>query len=140
MKKSRLVLLGLLFSGLWVSAQTEEGVTVTVIIENVLSNEGTVLGSLHSKETFMKGSGVAGDAKAAQAGEVELIFSNVPPGSYAIMVMHDENDNHQMDMDANGMPMESYATSGDNMRMGPPNFEGAKFDVVGEALNFRLRF
>jgi uncharacterized protein (DUF2141 family) len=140
MKKLGLLLSGLLLGGLCVSAQTEEGVTITVIIENVLSDKGTVLGSLHTKETFMKGGGGAGDAKAARAGEIELTFNNVRPGSYALMLMHDENDNKQMDMDANGMPLESYATSGDNMRMGPPNFEAAKFDVAGEPLSFRIRF
>lgn len=140
MKKSRLVLLGFLLSVLWVSAQTEEGVTVTVIIENVLSDEGTVLGALHTDETFMKGHGVATDAKAAKKGEIELTFQNVIPGSYAIMVMHDKNDNKQMDFETSGMPLESYATSGDNMQMGPPSFGAAKFEVATEEITYRLRF
>ncbi len=138
--KKLVLILALIASNIPVKAQEEEGVTITVIIENVLSAEGTILGSLHSNDTFMKGPGMMNTAVPAKKGEVTLKFKNVSPGSYAIMVMQDTNGNRRMDMDPNGMPLESYATSGDIMVMGPPTFEAAKFEVSNTDIEFRIRF
>jgi len=114
-------------------AQDAEGATVTVVIENVLSDGGTILGGLHTAETFMKGMGVANAMEPATA----LTFENVQPGTYAIMVMHDANDNKQMDME-NGMPKESYGTSGEMNLYGPPTFDGAKIEISAEDQEFRI--
>ncbi|MGI9552006.1 MAG: DUF2141 domain-containing protein [Aurantibacter sp.] len=139
MKTLALILTALL-TGFSTLAQEGSGTTVTVTIENVLSDDGTILGSLHSQDTFMKGPGVNNAIAPAKAGEVTLTFENVEPGTYAIMVMHDANDNNQMDMEPSGMPKESYATSGEMNLYGPPTFEGAKFEVAGEDQEFRIRF
>ena len=139
MKKFALVLTLALIS-FTTQAQDAEGATVTVVIENVLSDGGTILGGLHTAETFMKGMGVANAMEPATAGEVTLKFENVQPGTYAIMVMHDANDNKQMDMEPNGMPKESYGTSGEMNMYGPPTFDGAKIEITGEDQEFRIRF
>lgn len=121
-------------------AQEKNGSTVTVVIENVLSDGGTILAGLHNPETFMKGAGIINVTAPAKKGEVALTFENVTPGTYAIMVMHDANDNKQMDMDASGMPQESYANTGELNLYGPPTFDGAKFEVKGEDQELRIRF
>lgn len=139
MKKFALVL-GLALLSFTTQAQDADGATVTVIIENVLSDGGTILGGLHTSDTFMKGPGVSNAMEPATKGEVTLTFENVTPGTYAIMVMHDANDNKQMDMDANGMPQENYGMSGEANPYGPPTFEGAKFELTGEDQEFRIRF
>ncbi|WP_273567380.1 DUF2141 domain-containing protein [Maribacter halichondriae] len=139
MKKFAL-LLGLAFIGFTTNAQDASGSTITVTVENVLSDGGTILAGLHTTDTFMKGAGVSNAMAPAKAGEVTLTFENVQPGDYAIMVMHDKNDNKQMDMDTNGMPQESYAATGEMNMYGPPTFEGAKFEVNGEDQEFRIRF
>jgi len=76
----------------------------------------------------------------ATTGEVTITFENVTPGTFAIMVMHDANDNQRMDMEANGMPKESYGTSGEMNLFGPPNFDSAKFEVTDEDQEIRIRF
>lgn len=139
MKKLGLIL-GLLLITFSTHAQEEKGVTLTVTIENVLSDSGTILGSLHTADTFMKGSGIENATVKANPGEVMLTFKNVKPGKYAMMVIHDTNDNHQMDMEPNGMPKESYGTSGDIELYGPPTFEGSKFEVGNTDLDIRIRF
>ena len=121
-------------------AQDKEGLTIKVTIQNVLSDGGTILGGLHTADTFMKGMGVAKAMEPAKEGEVTLTFENVTPGTYAIMVMHDKNDNKQMDMDANGMPQESYGTTGEMNMYGPPSFETSKFELNGEDQEFIIRF
>lgn len=139
MKKLALIL-GLLAMSFTTTTNAQEGVTITVVVENVLSDGGTILGGLHTSETFMKGNGVMNASAAAKEGEVSFTFENVQPGSYAIMVMHDANDNMRMDMEANGMPKESYGMSGNEMAMGPPSFDGAKFEITDEDKEFRIRF
>ena len=139
MKKFALIL-GIVFTSLVATAQDAEGVTVTVTIENVLSDGGTILAGLHTADTFMKGQGVANAMVPATEGEVTLTFENVQPGTFAVMVMHDKNDNKRMDMEANGMPKESYGMTGPMESYGPPSFETAKFEVTDEDLDFRIRF
>jgi len=139
MKKLSL-LFGFLLIAFTSNAQDTSGVTITVTIENVLKDGGQILGGLHTSDTFMKGEGIASALKPGTAGEVVLTFSNVTPGTYAVMVMHDENGNMQMDMEANGMPKESYGTSGEMNMYGPPSFELAKFEVSDEDQEIRIRF
>ncbi len=139
MKKLTLVLV-LTIIGFTTNAQDDEGATVTVVIENVLSDGGTILGGLHTSDTFMKGQGVISAMAPAKAGEVTLTFENVEAGTFAVMVMHDVNDNKQMDMDPNGMPKESYGTSGEMNMYGPPSFDLAKFEVTDTDQEIRIRF
>lgn len=138
MKKLGLIIVALLISFTGI-AQDDKGVTITVTVENVLSDGGSILGGLHTADTFLKGNGVANAMAPAKAGEVTLTFENVEPGTFAIMVMHDANDNKQMDME-NGMPKENYATSGDMNPYGPPLFSDAKFEIVDQDQDFRIRF
>ena len=130
----------LVFTSFVATAQKKEGVNITLIIENVLSNEGKILGALHSEETFMKGSGIKNEVIDASKGEVTLTFSDITPGTFAIMLLHDSNNNNRMDYEANGMPKESYATSGDIELYGPPTFNASKFEVTDEDLELRIRF
>ncbi|QCX00472.1 DUF2141 domain-containing protein [Aggregatimonas sangjinii] len=133
-------LLSALCIGFTTMAQDKSGATITVVVENVLSDGGTILAGLHNNESFMKSNGIANASAPAVKGEVSLTFENVQPGTYAIMVMHDANDNQRMDMEANGMPTESYGMSGNEMSMGPPTFDGAKFEVTDADQEFRIRF
>ena len=136
--------LGLIISALCIGftaiAQGKKGVTIKVTIENVLSDGGTILASLHTADTFMKGNGILDAAAPAKAGEVTISFENVAAGTFAVMVMHDANDNKQMDMEANGMPKENYGTSGEMEAFGPPSFESSKFEVSDENQEIRIRF
>lgn len=44
----------------------------------------------------------------AKAGEVMHHFEDLPPGQYAVQVMHDENDNGKLDSNFLGIPREGY--------------------------------
>ena len=135
------LLIGLLLTNFIASAQNpDKGITITVNIENVMNDKGMLLASLHNSETFMKGEGLKYVAVASKVGELTLTFENVAPGEYAIMLLHDENNNHRMDFETNGMPKEPYATTGDMELYGPPTYNGAKFAVADENLEFTVRF
>jgi uncharacterized protein (DUF2141 family) len=121
-------------------AQDVEGVTITVTIDNVTSDKGKVIMSLHTSETFMKGKGIMDAETEIKDGKVTITFENVLPGEYAVLAMHDANDNKRMDFQENGMPTESFGMSNNPMAFGPPQYDEAKFKVDGENLELNIRF
>lgn len=59
-------------------------------------------------------------------------FRGISPGTYAMVVFHDENDNGRFDRDALGMPLEGYAFSNNALAtFGPPTFRQASFRYKG---------
>ena len=120
-------------------AQESNGIDVTVTIDNVLNDKGNVMATLHTEDTFMKGPGIQNLVSTIEDGKAVFVFKNVTPGTYAIMALHDANENRRMDYE-NGMPKESYGMSGNDMSFGPPNFADAKFEVAEENLEFNIRF
>ncbi|MBT8223352.1 MAG: DUF2141 domain-containing protein [Eudoraea sp.] len=138
--RNLILTLAIIFLGGVIHAQENNGVTVTVVIENVLNDQGNILAALHTEETFMRGGGIADYSTEAKAGELSFQFDNVVPGVYAVSVMQDKNENYRMDIEANGMPVEPYGFSGNNMAMGPPVFDNSKFEVEDQDLEIRIRF
>ncbi|PKA99891.1 uncharacterized protein (DUF2141 family) [Flavobacteriaceae bacterium MAR_2009_75] len=138
--KTHLFILAFLFTLNVINAQEDKTATLKITIENVSSGEGTILASLHTEDTFLKTPGVASTEATAEEGTVTLEFENVDPGTYAILVIHDRNDNKQMDFDASGMPTESYGQTGDINLYGPPVFADSKFEMTGEDQEFNIRF
>ena len=57
-------------------------------------------------------------------------FNDIPPGTYAIAVLHDENANGKLDKNFLGIPREGYGAS-NNVRpkMSAPAFKDAAFSV-----------
>ena len=121
-------------------SQEVEGVNITVTIDNVTSDKGKVLMSLHTSETFMKCNGIKDAETKIKDGKVTITFENVLPGEYAILAMHDANDNKRMDFQENGMPTESFGISNNVMAMGPPQYDDAKFKVENKNLEIKIRF
>ena len=124
----------------WGVTSPNEGVTVTVTLENVLNDQGEILAALHTSASFMKGPGLANFKTEAKKGTLTFTFENVDPGTYAISVLHDLNSNQRMDFQPGGMPKEPYAMSGNEMSMGPPSFESAAFQVGEDPVHLRIRF
>lgn len=55
-------------------------------------------------------------------------FRDVAPGTYAISVFHDENNNGELDTNFMGIPKEGYGVSNNILpKMSKPKFETAKF-------------
>lgn len=56
----------------------------------------------------------------------------VPEGTAAIRLHHDENGNGELDRNLLGIPSEGYGFSNNPKSMGPPSFKDAAFLVQGE--------
>ena len=62
----------------------------------------------------------------------EVVFEDIPAGTYAVSVFHDENMNGKFDKNFVGAPKEGYGASNNpKKRIGPPLFDEAKFSVDG---------
>lgn len=140
--KTILFTLTLSLTTFFLSAQTDieaasEGTSITVTT-SVQSDEGNVVFGLYSESSFMKNpiNGLEGEIID---GKSSVTFTNVSPGTYAIVLFHDKNSNKQMDFEPNGMPLEMYGVSNNVMSMGPPNWSDAKFEVTSEALKLEIR-
>ncbi|MBO6607118.1 DUF2141 domain-containing protein [Psychroserpens sp.] len=109
--------------------QNETKNTITVVVENFTSNEGKAAIALHTADTFMRGAGIQNLEAKIIDGKATFTFENVNPGEYALLVLHDKNENNRMDFEENGMPKESYGTSNNTRSFGPPIYDDAKFNV-----------
>lgn len=121
-------------------AQEENTTTITVVIENLKTEEGTVFGSLYSKKTFLTSDPESTAKAEVKNGTATLVFENVPKGIYGITAFHDENGNERMDFEATGMPQENYGSSNNKFNpYGPPTWSDAKFEVAGTAMDLNIR-
>ena len=127
--KNLILTFALILTSLFSFSQEDKGITITVTIDNVKNDIGKVLMSLHTSETFMKGKGIIDSETEIKDGKITVTFENVLSGDYAIMALHDENENKRMDFQENGMPKESYGMSNNVMAFGPPQYDDAKFKV-----------
>jgi uncharacterized protein (DUF2141 family) len=64
------------------------------------------------------------------AATTSCTFPNLPPGTYAAAVLHDENANGKMDKNVFGMPVEGYGISNNHTHaLSRPTWEESKFEV-----------
>ena len=118
---------------------TAQNKTITATVVNVSSNDGKVGFALYNKTNFrMKP--LQGNSSKVIDGKSIVVFKNVEPGEYAIICYHDKNNNNKMDFKSNGMPLEDFGASNNNMTFGPPQFEDAKFTVSDKNVSLEIRF
>lgn len=111
-----------------------------VTIEGVRSGSGTVMIGLydgaegfkiaikHSTEAGLLNdkSRLVGAAIRATTGAQSIIFTQLRPGRYAVIVFHDENDNGLLDENPWGVPTEGYGFSNDAQGLlAAPSFDSA---------------
>ena len=66
-------------------------------------------------------------------------FLSIPPGTYALAVIHDENMNGKLDTKWLGIPTEGYGFSNDaEGKSGAPSFSAASFRYDGRNLNLTM--
>jgi uncharacterized protein (DUF2141 family) len=102
--------------------------TLTVRIEGLRNDLGTVFVSLHDKKESFKDNKnpvLIGQARPVNR-SCTVVLENVVPGRYAVLFIHDENNNKKLDTSFIGIPKEGFGFSRDAMgRFGPPSFDDA---------------
>ena len=101
--------------------------TVTVTLNGVQARPGEIRASLNTRDQFLRAAPAYTATATATEGGVTLTFENVAPGDYALMVMHDLNENGRFDYGTDGWAFSNSALP----MMGPPVFDERKFTVSG---------
>jgi uncharacterized protein (DUF2141 family) len=66
-------------------------------------------------------------------------FEDIPPGIYAMAVIHDENMNGKLDTRWPGIPTEGYGFSNDAKGiLGAPSFSAASFRYDGQNVDLTM--
>jgi uncharacterized protein (DUF2141 family) len=119
---------------------------LVVTITGIKKPTGTVLVTLKNSEAAWNSDTdvVAVQKIAAQKavetkGMVVLNFGDLPAGTYAVMVLHDENDNRKMDTGVMGIPSEAYGFSNNPHVMRKPYFSETKFEVGAATVNVAIQ-
>jgi uncharacterized protein (DUF2141 family) len=116
-------------------AQTKETGTLTVHVTGARNTKGKIWVNL-----FQDAHAFPDDpSKAIQQRSVEVdpntmsaqvTFKDLPQGSYAVSILHDENGNGKMDKNFVGMPKEGYGASNNpSKKRRAPTFDEAKFSL-----------
>lgn len=116
------------FISFQVEAQSNFKITVTIAEAD--SNDGTMFIALYNSETGFLNTALKGTKSIIKSQQCTVSFEDIPEGTYAVSVFHDENDNGKMDTTFFGIPSEDYGCSNDASGfMGPPKWEDAKFQL-----------
>lgn len=129
-----LILILLLFFSSILFAQSKSnsekstGRSITITAVNVLTDNGEIKFAFYNEENFRK-QPLYTKSASIENGKSTVVFENVPLGIYSVVCYHDENDNKRLDFYESGVPKESYGTSNNALKFGPPKFENSKFEV-----------
>ena len=125
------------------SANAAEPAPLSVTISDVRSTDGHLFVAVESTEAGwnFKAESVAQTKLAASKGDVTHVFESLPPGKYAVMVIHDENENGKLDSNFMGIPSEGYGFSQNPRVMRRATFEEALFELPagGTSVQIKLR-
>jgi uncharacterized protein (DUF2141 family) len=120
-----LTILGIAMNVAW--AQTT---SLEVKVTNIKSQKGFIRVGLFTNEKDFLKNATMGKVVRPEGGEITVIFENLMPGDYALSVVHDENENGELDTNALGIPKEGFAFGNNEMgAFGPPSFEKAKVKI-----------
>ncbi len=114
--------------------------TLTVSVSNLDSSDGKVFITLYnSSDSFLK-KGFKTSYATITEKSCQVVFKDVPNGTYAISLFHDENGNNKMDTGFFGIPKESYGCSNNAKGvMGPPKWEDAKFQIQDQSISQHIQ-
>lgn len=134
MKTLKLTIILLLMLCTKTGIAQEPGHSLTVIVTNIESDQGTIqVGLYNSKGNFLNKIYQSISTKA-KTGSVKVIFKNVPKGEYAISLYHDTDGNQKLNTFLS-IPTEPYGISNNAKgRFGPPKWEDAKFSISDKAI------
>jgi len=107
-----------------------------VEVGGLRNGNGTIYAAVCTEQEFLKP--VCTYFGSAPATDGVVTVTGVPPGTYAVQVVHDENDNRTLDRPG-FLPTEGMGFSRDApMRFGPPQWRDASFVLEDPGATVRL--
>jgi len=121
-------------------AQEKNGQDIVVNMINFDSNDGKVFVGLYNSEANWLNKQTKGEIVKLENESCKVVFKNVPSGTYAVSLFHDENDNGELDTNFMGIPKEDIGTSNNApARFGPPKWKDAKFKIKNETVTLNIK-
>lgn len=113
--------------------------TLTVHVDGLDNNEGTIRAELTTEKHYDSDGNVRAAVLPIEDREAHWTIDDLPPGTYAVRLYHDENDDGELDTNMFGVPQEPFGFS-NNARgnMGPPDFEDAAFTLESDSLSMTI--
>jgi uncharacterized protein (DUF2141 family) len=121
---------------------TAQAHTLTVNIDQIKEQTGKLHVALYrSEQSYQQGKdAVAAVAKTVSGDTQQLVFPDLADGQYAIKIMHDANENGELDRNIMGIPSEGYGFSNNAGQFGPASFKDAAFAVAADtSLTIHIR-
>ena len=131
-----------LLAVLLTSTFTVQAHTLTVNIDQIKEQSGKLHVALYrSEQSYQQGKdAVAALVKEVSGDSQQLVFTDVAEGQYAIKIMHDANNNGELDRNIMGIPSEGYGFSNNAGQFGPASFKDAAFAVAADtSLTINIR-
>ncbi|MBD2482355.1 DUF2141 domain-containing protein [Planktothrix sp. FACHB-1365] len=126
---------------LTVQAQTKSKITLS--IDGLKNKNGQVCVSLFaSNKGFPSNGDDAIQSRCTSITQVPVVmtFDNLQPGSYAIAVLHDANNDKTANRNGLGIPTEGFGFSKNPAILtGPPKFNDAAVVVAGDNTNINIK-
>jgi uncharacterized protein (DUF2141 family) len=119
-------------SGLLAFSSVQAQAKLEVTVKNIKEPKGTIRVGLFTNENDFLKTAAVGKVVKAIGREITVVFENLKPGDYAVSVIHDENENGELDSNMMGIPKEGFAFGNNAMGMfGPPSFDKVKITLNG---------
>jgi len=117
---------------------------LTIHIEGLRTNNGSVLISVYNRAEHFPKDAARYAVRTARLTIYQktatVHFADLPAGKYAVAMMHDENNNLEMDYNMLGIPQEGFGFSNNAKgKFGPPSFEKAAVLINASRKNIRIK-
>jgi uncharacterized protein (DUF2141 family) len=130
------------FVALSVFAAAADAGELTVTVTDIRESKGSLMVLVTNSDAGWNNQTkpVATKKVPAAQGELTLHFPDLPAGHYAVQVLHDANENNQLDTNFLGIPSEGYGFSNNPNVMRRANYDEARFEFSASAtITIRLR-
>ena len=104
--------------------------SLEIHVDNIKSKKGSIQIGLFASEADYLKNPIEKRVIKSTGKDITVVFENLQPGDYALSVIHDENENSELDSNAFGIPKEGFAFGNNALgSFGPPSFEKATIKV-----------
>ena len=114
------------------SIAAQEKLSLTVEVSGAMPGKGQAVCSLFtSAESFLKEPTIRISKPIDSQGQVVFRIDDLDPGTYAVSVVYDEDNNGKLNTGLFGIPTEPVGVSNNAKgKFGPPSYEDAAFELT----------
>ena len=119
-----------LIAGAYGQGVAQSNTKLIVKVSHINSSKGTINVAVFNSEEDFLNQAFMEQKKDAKPDKLVFEFIGLPEGEYTVGVIHDENENGELDKNFIGIPLEPYGISKEGKsNFGPPDYEKALFTI-----------